>query len=99
MPFYATTNDASGGLSSFSNALNIDQIQGWLSDIQLTVWLIVGMLFFSLFVGFVYMVLMRYCSGVLVWTSIIALCLSLIALTYLQFQKLMDLKESDLYVQ
>jgi len=41
---------------------------------------------------------MRYCSGVLVWTSIIAFLLSLGALTFLQWQKWNAIQLTDLYL-
>jgi len=65
--------DTSGIFSSASDTLfNSDMLQNWISDIRQTWQVIIASFGVAFLLGLVYMVLLRYCSGVLTWAAILA---------------------------
>jgi hypothetical protein len=53
------------------SAGNVDTLQQWFSDVKTTWPVIAVSLAVAFVIGFIYMVLMRYCSGVLTWAAIL----------------------------
>lgn len=79
--------------SAASNAvLNANMFEEWISDIK-TTWPVIAIAVACSFViGLVYMVLMRYCSGVLTWLAILAYIAGTAILGWRFFQHAKDLE-------
>jgi hypothetical protein len=58
--------------SAANTVLNTDVLEQWISDIRETWPVIAVSIAVAFVIGFIYMVLLRYCSGVLTWFAILA---------------------------
>lgn len=69
------------GLEEVTNQLmNSDTLEGWVSDIRKCWGVILGMAGVAFLLGFVYMILLRHCAGVMTWLSIIGVISALAVL-------------------
>jgi len=55
-----------------SSVMNSEVLEQWVSDIRQTWPVILGSIGAAFLIGLIYMILLRYCSGVLTWLAIIA---------------------------
>jgi len=80
-----------GALSSASSTIfNSDMLEQWISDIRQTWQVLVGSFGVAFLLGLVYMVLLKYCSGVLTWTAILAFIGGTAVLGWQFYQKAED---------
>jgi len=66
------TEAATQASAATNTILNANMLEEWISDIKTTWQVIAVSVGVAFVIGLVYMVLMRYCSGVLTWLAIIA---------------------------
>jgi len=66
----AAAEDYFGGAAD--TVFNSDMLEQWISDIRQTWQVLVASFGVAFLLGLVYMVLLKYCSGVLTWTAILA---------------------------
>jgi hypothetical protein len=76
LPDLSAVTDAAAYTALFgsvsSTILDSDVLENWVSDIRETWPVIAVSIGVAFIIGFVYMILLRYCSGVLTWLAIIA---------------------------
>jgi len=83
--------DTSGAFSSASSTLfNSDMLEQWISDIRQTWQVLVASFGVAFLLGLVYMVLLKYCSGVLTWAAILAFIGGTAVLGWQFYQKAED---------
>ena len=63
--------------------LGVDRVETWLNDLKNTWVLILVIALVAAVIGFIYMLFMRYCAGVVVWVSILFLIFCIAFLGYL----------------
>ena len=73
------SQDSSGRLINWSY-FSVDRLSTWLSDLYVTKWAIVGSLAWSFVIAMIYLLLLRLCTGFLVFLVIILILVGLIIL-------------------
>jgi hypothetical protein len=64
-----------------------DRIQQWVADMRLTWPLLFAVGGIAILIGFVFMLIMRYLSGIITWFMIWGFIIALIALGYVCYDK------------
>jgi hypothetical protein len=68
-----------------------------MSDLTLTWPVLLGSTGVAFLIGFVYMILMRYCSGVMTWLSIILYFFMVVGIGYLLYNRSQQMYGNNLY--
>jgi len=77
---------AGKALAASTTVLNTDVLEQWISDIRETWPVIAISIAIAFVIGFVYMVLLKYCSGVLTWLAIFAFIVGMAVLGWRFYQ-------------
>jgi hypothetical protein len=88
-------NVGSAAAGATRSVLNTDTLEQWISDIRET-WPVIAISIAVAFViGFVYMIFLRYCSGVLTWFAILAFIVGLSVLGWRFYENAKKLESSS----
>lgn len=93
LPSSTTINQGfSAATSSVSDSVNsVDDLENWIADLRTSWGCIAGMVGLAFILGFIYMIFVRYCSGVFTWISILGCIIFFAVLGALLYKNANDL--------